>query len=179
MRILRLAEQAKTDPQAFSKLYDHYLPKVFGFVISKVSNVEVAEDLTSEIWLKIVKHITDFEGRSDKQVTAWIFRIARNHIIDYYRTRKETVADDVLEQMESQQPQVSELIDHQIIMQQIVPIIDELPPAEKECIQLRFFADLRNTEIAEVLDMKPKTVSVYIARALKKMRNRVTNVVHS
>lgn len=77
----RLTEQAKTDPEAFGKLYDEFMPAVYGYVMRRVMNKELAEDLTSQVFEKALKSIRGL--RTGATFKGWLFKIAGNTIIDY------------------------------------------------------------------------------------------------
>lgn len=76
-----MTEQEKT------KLYEDYALKVRNFILSKVNDFNLAEDLTSEVFLKVYSNISSFDEKK-ASLSTWIFTITRNLLIDYYRTRK-------------------------------------------------------------------------------------------
>ena len=76
-----MTEQEKT------KIYEDYHFKVRNFILSKVNDFNLAEDLTSEVFLKVYKNIDKFDSKKSS-ISTWIFTITRNNLIDYYRTRK-------------------------------------------------------------------------------------------
>src|SRR5437016_2990318 len=81
----QINEKRSYSKSDFEALYSEYHQRVLDFVAKRVGFKEVAEDLTSEIFEKIYKSINDFQWQG-VTIAAWIFRIARNRIIDYYRT---------------------------------------------------------------------------------------------
>src|SRR3989344_1558695 len=94
-------EQAQTDDSAFSNLYEHYLPKIYGYIHKRIGNKQIAEDLTSQTFLKAFENFSGFSGGSFK---GWIYRIATNTVIDFYRTHKPVESIEFHEDMPSQSP---------------------------------------------------------------------------
>jgi RNA polymerase sigma factor (sigma-70 family) len=68
----------------FTKIYSLFNKKILDFLSKKVSSKEIAEDLTAEVFEKVFKTLGDYQWQGIS-VSAWIYRIARNHLIDYYR----------------------------------------------------------------------------------------------
>jgi len=90
------------DLEKFSWLYDKYIKKIYDFIYFKTTHKETAEDLTSQTFFKALEKIKTFN--SDKGTfSAWLYQIARNTVIDHYRTMKKTVdIDDVWDMAEDQ-----------------------------------------------------------------------------
>jgi len=84
-KLIREAKQGKTE--SFSKLYDHYLSPIYRFIYLKVSERQTVEDLTHEVFLNAWQNIRGYRLRGFP-FSSWLYQIARNRIIDYYRTRK-------------------------------------------------------------------------------------------
>jgi RNA polymerase sigma-70 factor, ECF subfamily len=86
-----LVRQAKSgDSDAFAQLYDAYLERVYRYVFFRVTDEETAEDLTSQVFLKAWEHLDHYQLTSTPFL-AWLYTIARNQVIDHYRTHKETL----------------------------------------------------------------------------------------
>lgn len=164
-----LVERAKTNDQAFKELYDKYFPRIYQFILKRVSHQETAEDLMSETFMKAFTNLQKYEFKG-YTFGAWLYRIAGNVVIDYYRKEYkykmvdiedyERIADDKTPDQDVQQLQDR---------QQIEKLLDTLPQNEREIIELKFFAELSNQEIAEALNIKANHAGVIIYRALKKL----------
>ena len=79
---------ANGDEQAFASLYDTYLDSIYRFIYLRVEDQQTAEDITSNVFLKAWEKLDKYQFRG-VPFRAWLFRIARNAVIDHYRTRKE------------------------------------------------------------------------------------------
>lgn len=84
-------QQAREDPRAFVHLYDAYFPRVHAYVRYRVHNVQDAEDLITEVFLKAMRGLCGFKWRNRHSFAAWLFRTAHNLVVDYYR-RNERIA---------------------------------------------------------------------------------------
>src|SRR3989344_2875321 len=83
----------KGEAEAFGLLYDHYLPKIYRFVFLKVGRREEAEDLTHQVFLNSWQHIANYQSMGHPFSTL-LYRMARNEVIDYIRTKKNPIPLD-------------------------------------------------------------------------------------
>ena len=83
-----LIERAKRDPEAFGKIYDENYPKIFGYILKRVANLDIAQDITSETFLKALRNLWKFHWQNIS-ISAWLYRIANNEIANYFRKRKQ------------------------------------------------------------------------------------------
>ena len=74
----------------FWKIYDRYIDKIYKFVYLKTSNKELAEDIVSDVFISALNNIKSFRLDESSSVNSWLYRIANNKIIDFYRTNKQT-----------------------------------------------------------------------------------------
>lgn len=169
----RWIKEALTNPEAFSALYRRYFPRVYAYLAYRVGNARDAEDLTSEVFLRVVEALSSFVDRGDGAFAAWLFAIARRCLADFYRKRPpETIALDELSIDELPQihgmqylpPDAAFLGKERFA--RLRQMIGTLAPRRQEIITLRFFAELQNKEIAVVLGLDERTVASHLCRAL-------------
>lgn len=86
-----LIEEAKTDPAAFSALFDLYYDVILRYVVRRTADVAVAEDLTADVFMKALQALPNFKWQG-VPVSAWLYRIALNELRMYYRRGKSNVA---------------------------------------------------------------------------------------
>ena len=157
---------------AYGYFYDKYVKKVYSFVLFKVSNKEVAEDLTQDIFLKTWQHIVD--KKELKSFQAFIFRVARNTIIDHYRlSNKKTVDIDNIPEIEDLKIDINESLDKSIDITKLLKNIYQLKVEYQEVLLLHYVQDLPIDDIAEILQKKKNNIRVIIHRALHKLKERV------
>ncbi len=165
----QLIESSKDDPQAFRELYRHYLPRVYAYVAYRVGKKQEAEDLVSELFLKVVERISDFQYRGAGTFPAWLFQIARNQVNAFFRQNHRNSIPVPLEDLpdviaSGELPADAVLRKERFI--ELRELIETLSPRRRETILLKYFAGLRNQEIAHVLSLDERTVASHISRAL-------------
>lgn len=165
-----LTRLKKKDPDAFSEIYDLYVSKIYRFIYFKVSSVEEAEDLTSEVFLKTWQYINEGKGEI-KHIGALLYRIARNIVIDYYRERaqKEKMNDELTDDLEIASDELRKL-NVNLEMENIEKNLRKLKDEYREVIMLRFIEELSISEIAQVLEKSKGAVRVLIFRALETLK---------
>ncbi len=173
--------QAQKAPDAFAKLYDQYYPKIFGYVLRRTANLEAAQDITSETFLKALKKLWQFQWRNIS-FSPWLYKIATNEVNQYFRKaeyKKSVSLEELQEQgfelISSHDPE-NELIEAQEKLKQhqdfleIQKKIVRLPARYQEVITLRFFEKKQINEIAEILGKKEGTIKSLLHRAVEKLR---------
>lgn len=165
----------RSTAEAFAKLYEQYLPKVFRYINYRVTDTHMAEDLTSVVFEKALTKYTSYNpGKA--AFSTWIFSIARNTVIDHYRvTRKEqTVQLDNVTGVSSEKPSPEEAMVRAEELKTLQSCIAQLPHQEQEIISLKFGAAMNNRQIASMLGLGESNVlSVSSETALRggKMSN--------
>lgn len=168
-----LIERAKHDVEAFRYLYRAYVSRIYAYVAYRVGHAQDAEDITSEIFLKVVESIVRFENRGEGAFAAWLFRIAYNTLAQYYRDNHEpeTVLLEHIHHIasESLTPDEALLLEERYV--QLSHQIRNLSPRRQEIVTLRFFGGLRNNEIASVLALDERTVAAHLCRAIEDLQH--------
>jgi RNA polymerase sigma-70 factor (ECF subfamily) len=177
----QLVRQAQKVPDAFAELYDQYYPKIFGYVLRRTTNLEAAQDITSETFLKALRKLWQFRWRN-VPFSSWLYRIATNEINQYFRKaeyKKSISMEELQEQgfeLISPHDPESELIEAQEKLKQYQDFLEiqekivRLPAKYQEVIALRFFEQKQINEIAEILGKKEGTVKSLLHRAVEKLK---------
>jgi len=180
-------QEARRNPRAFVHLYDHYFPRIHAYVRYRVHGQQDAEDIIAEVFLKAMRRIRSFKWRHENSFAAWLFRIAHNRIVDYYRRRGQVeIVEMALNPGESASGNGSksaaaltscalrpeEALTQQETFQQMRSLIETLSPRRREVITLRFFGGLRNKEIAGILELDERTIASHLSRGLRDLRAR-------
>jgi RNA polymerase sigma-70 factor (ECF subfamily) len=164
-----LIEEAQSNPQAFKSLYNLYFAKVYAYVAFNVSETADVEDVVSEIFIKAIKNIKQFNGDS---FAAWLFSIARNTVYDFYRRSGRYLAEDLSDNHHSDEPLPESILIEAETRERILSLIRTLSPRRQEVIALKFFSGLKNYEIAEVLNIDTHSVASHLSRALNDLHKR-------
>ncbi|MDF1498586.1 MAG: RNA polymerase sigma factor [Patescibacteria group bacterium] len=165
------------EKEAFSEIYDFYVVKIFRFIYLKTNSKEVAEDLTSETFLKCWRYIKKQkkEEKNDESIRkgnlgSFLYKIARNLIIDFYRKKKEISLDMTERENENiiddRQDILAEINKKQEI-QVLRKCLDTLKDDYQEILILRYVEDLSMSEIAEITGKSDGSIRVLIHRATK------------
>ena len=176
-----LVRQAQKSPDAFAGLYDQYYPKIFGYVLRRTANLETAQDITSETFLKALKKLWQFQWRNIS-FSPWVYKIATNEVNQYFRKaeyKKSVSLEELQEQgfeLLSPHDPESELIEAQEKLKQHLDFLEiqerivRLPAKYQEVIALRFFEKRQIKEIAEILGKREGTIKSLLHRAVEKLR---------
>ena len=157
----------------FKSFYQKHIDRVYRFVYFRVqNNVEVAEDLTSEIFMKALKAFEKYDPA--KSESAWIMTIARNHLINYYRDRKESVDIDEMEyHLEGSDAREDEVIKDDVF--RLHEAMNRLKPSERKLLELKHLQGFRFKEIGEMLQKTPGACRIEAHRAMKKLKAVLNN----
>lgn len=158
---------------ALSELYEHFFPKVYRYVVSQLRNTEDAEDVTEEIFLKLVQGIGGFSWRG-LPFSSWLFRIARNEIVSHVRKAKNRGATSPLNEMIPDSAEDYTLaIEMQSTLAGVRKAAEKLPEAQRQVIALRFGAGLSVAETALALSKTENNVKVLQHKAIAKLQTLV------
>ncbi len=154
------------EQSGFLEYYDQYFKKVYGFVYRRVLSRETAEDLTSEIFIKALKK---WPGR-EMVSGAWIFMIARNLVIDYYRTKKETTDIETVFDLAGPINHLVDVANRQSV-EKIKTAMGYLSARQRQIVMMRLWDELSYKEIAELLEQSEASVKMTCLRSLKTLRS--------
>lgn len=159
----------KADVAAYGELYDMFFTQVYRFVYFRVGNREDAEDLTEQIFVKVFQKISTYQERG-VPFEAWLLRIARNHVIDYWRTKREHLSLEKGVGEPDCRPTPEEEALGRIAYQEVLAAVQKLPETYQEIVILKFIEERDTHEIATILDKPDDQVRVLASRAIIKLR---------
>lgn len=155
-------------PEKFETLYHDYVDKIYAFLFHKTLHRETAEDLTSETFLKALQHADSYNPQKAK-ISTWLYSIARNAVIDFYRTRKSHADIDDIWDIDGGEDATEEA-DRGKNFEALQRSMQKLKPEQREILTMRFWQDLSYAEIAEATGKSEANVRMIISRAVKKMK---------
>ena len=162
-----LVRAAREDPAAFAPLYQRYRDRVFAYIRTRTRTVDDAMDLTQQVFLRALDGLPHYRGQRDMFI-AWLLRIARNAVTDYYRRRRVTVTWDLvptaLLPLAVGDPEADALRDESL--EHLRAALAALDPATRELLALRFGARLTVGEIAAVVGKGEAATRKKLARTL-------------
>ena len=150
----------------FWKIYEKYIDKIYKFVYLKTTNREVAEDIVSDVFISALNNIKSFRLDEASSVKSWIYRIANNKVIDYYRTNKQT--ENIWEYLEiSVKENYWEQIDNKDKLKEISNYLKWINKEHKEIILYRIWENLSYAEISEITWKSVDNCKKIVSRQLK------------
>jgi len=154
--------------EAFGILYDRYIEKIYRFIYYKTFLKETAEDLTSDVFHKAFQKINSYNAAKGP-FSAWLYRIARNTVIDYYRTRKSTVSLEDIFDVGEENRTVAEK-DAVRTLEKITEYLKTVNARQREIITLRIWEERSYKEIAEMLGGTEDSVKMAFSRGIRDLR---------
>ena len=168
--VIQLVKKAVDgEVEAFGKLYDIFLSRIYRYVFYQVKVKMLAEDLTEDIFLKAWKAIGKYRGDGPSFQT-WLYRIANNHIIDYFRTNREIAQLDPEISINSYSYQDTgdpkELAETSIMHEKVMEQVSCLPFNQRQIIIFKFIEGMENREIEQITGKKQGAIRILQMRAL-------------
>jgi len=157
---------------AFGEIYNLFFKKIYLFIFFRVGHKEVAEDLAEEVFLKAFTKISSI--KEDAAFEGWLYQIARNLVIDYYRQKKSVVALEEIENTLEYETNVVDVLNLQDQQKVLLKHLKELGPEQQVVLKLKFFEDLENSEIAELLHKNEGAIRVIQHRAITKLQELIS-----
>ena len=158
------------DTAAFARLYDTYSKKIHSYLRYHLNGrSEVAEDLAADVFLKALEKINSYQFNG-VPFSAWLYRIAHNHLIDYLRAlpKKQGVSLDECTSLDD--PSASKVLDHTLTHQQLAGAFTGLTGEQRQVITYRFIEDRSIADTARLMDKNEDAVKQLQVRALRNMR---------
>ncbi len=158
------------DSSAFGSLYDHYQPMIYRFVLVKVGRREDAEDITHQVFTAAWQNIGTYAHRGHP-FSSWLYRIARNQVIDHYRAGKGEVSIDQIdpEAFASTADAAADL-ERKLDVEKVRRALLALKPEYQDVIVLRFVEDLPIKEVAEAMERSLGAVKLMQHRAIRELK---------
>jgi len=155
--------------EAFGELYRRYIALIYRYLRSRVSLKEEAEDLAEEVFLKAFQGLERYEERG-VPYGAYLYRIARHTLVDYYRKRDSQPSAATIDTVEDDQSDPALHVDQREQFRIIAHYLGMLPQSDQEVIRLRLLLELSSEETGQWLGKRAGTVRVQLFRAIKKLR---------
>jgi RNA polymerase sigma-70 factor (ECF subfamily) len=171
--IERLVQEARDgDAWAFGLLFDHYHLPVYRYIASRVHRPSDAEDLTQLVFVKALEALPRYEARG-VPFGGWLFRLARNTVIDYVRTRHDHVDLDSALGQAGREAGPDEVTVARQELDEVAVALAALTDEQRDAIALRFFAGLSAREAAVVMGKQEGTIRGLQFRAIAALRRQL------
>ncbi len=169
-----LALRAKSSMAAFGELYDLYLTPIYNFILRRVGNEKDAEDLTAQTFEKALLAIDRYEWQGIS-FSAWLYRIAANNVADHFRKRKRIRLVEMEEVDSAPHPDdlAFERAEEAYRRELVRRSMQKLPVQYNQVLAMKFFDELDNEEMAQVIGCSRSNLAVKLYRSLRALRKIV------
>ena len=167
-----LVLRARTQADALGRLYELYYERIFRFCVHRLFNKEIAEDVTSGVFLEVARGIRSFKGRTEQDFGNWVYAIAANQTNACIRktSRRNRLLAEAAGSMRARHSTDSTL---EPDWPRLYTAILKLKPQHQAIVTLRFFENLPYVQIAQITNIKEATLRVTLHRILSKLRSHL------
>jgi RNA polymerase sigma-70 factor (ECF subfamily) len=171
----QLIEAAKKDASKFLNLYDKYFDQIYRYIYRRTGgDKEITYDIVSETFLNSLKNLKKFQWKG-YPFSSWLYKIAHNNVIKWYKKNRQHVPLDKAYSLSDSKQNQKEFVETKFAQAQIQEILNKLNEEEREILRLKFFEEVSNVEIAEIMGLSVSNVGVKVFRALKKAKSFLPN----
>jgi RNA polymerase sigma-70 factor (ECF subfamily) len=165
-----LLERAREyDAQALAEIYDRYAESIYRYAYRFVGDADLAEDLTSEVFCKLLQVLGTSRGPRT-QLQGWLYRVARNLAVDWFRQRAKGVHLSLDEELTPDTDSPPTRLEQQQLHQDLREAISRLTPGQQQVIVLRFGEGRKIADIARLMGKSEGSVKLIQFRAMARLR---------
>jgi RNA polymerase sigma-70 factor (ECF subfamily) len=158
----------------FIKTYQELGGKIHAYVLNKIKDEETAQDIVQDVFLVVHKQQEKFSSLNNPEV--WVFSIAKNKVIDFYRTRKRHQSVDELPEFPEQSKDRREAI--KLLAHDIQDMVNQLPAPYREVLQLTELEGMKYADVAQKLNISVPAVKSRVLRGREKMKELLFDCCH-
>jgi RNA polymerase sigma-70 factor (ECF subfamily) len=161
---------------AVAALYRQYNAQVYRYIAYRVGDTAVADDLTADVFVSMVKHIKTYELRG-RPFLAWLYTIASNVVKMHYRSQNKMDFEPLADEMIDQEANPAEIAQAHITHEQLLAVMPRLTEPQRQVILLKFIEGFSNREIAEIVGKKEGAIRILQHRAILALRHILSEAV--
>lgn len=170
-RLLRQAQRG--DAEAFAHLYRHNVQAIFRYIVHRVSDNALAEDLTADVFIKALEALPNYRDQG-KPFIAWLYRIAHARVIDHYRrTSRRPAESDVEDEPLADVPNMDAAMLRRQAAYALRTAIADLTDDQQQVVILRFIEGYRIEAVAQMMGKQPNAIKALQFRALRTLASRL------
>jgi RNA polymerase sigma-70 factor (ECF subfamily) len=163
-----LVEAAKSDPCAFGDLYERYYLRIYRYIFHRVGNTTDAEDVTAQVFMKALEALPSYRTNRNG-FGPWIFRIARNAVVDHYRRQRKQQSLDWFEHESGNVDPVADVLGNEQ-RQELHALMEHLSPDQRDVVLMRYAGDMSYADIAATLKKNEAAIRMLLHRGLRKLK---------
>jgi len=173
IKLEKFSEQI--DEESFAQIYDTFITVIYQFIYYKTYHRETAEDLTSQTFLKALEKLHRFNPQKGSMAT-WLYQIARNLVIDHYRTKKHTLSiHDIWDLAGTHNVEID--LENKEQLQMVQAVLKALPMNQRDIIIMRVWQELPYKEIAEIMGKSEASCKMLFSRTIAYLRENMSIAV--
>ncbi|RED65504.1 sigma-70 family RNA polymerase sigma factor [Cohnella phaseoli] len=161
---------ATVSKEEFAQLYDRYFQRVFNYICYRINNHYAAEDICSQVFETVIRKYHTYSSEKGN-FEVWLFAIVRNAVTDYFRMqnkRRHFSLDSILDRV-FPKPSPEELAIRDDNNRALFEALARLRDKERNIIAMKYGAGLKNSEIAQLLEVSESNIGVVLYRSLRKL----------
>lgn len=166
-QLIKLAQQG--DRSALAALYNQNQPRVYRYIAYRVGMTAVADDLTAEVFVAMVKNIGQYEYRG-RPFLAWLYIIAGNIVKMHYRQQQKVAFEPLADEMIDHRTNPADITQSRLTHEKLMAAMPHLTEGQRQVILLKFIEGFDNTEIAAMMDKTEGAIRILQHRALLALR---------
>lgn len=170
--VLRLKKANALDRNTLGGIYDEYHPLLYSYIYRRVGDVEVARDLTADVFRRFLQAMANGNGPNE-QLRAWLYRVAHNIVIDHYRRRRNWPESPLEERLPSNDDDPDTTAEQRIRCDTVRSAMEQLTADQQEVVALKFLEGLTNAEVADITQRSIGAVKSLQHRALAALRRQL------
>ena len=159
----------KGDRSALAELYGRHQPRIYRYIVYRVGDASVADDLTAEVFVSMVRSIGQYEYRG-RPFLAWLYTIAGNVVKMHYRRQRKAQFEPLPDEMIDHNTNPANITQDRLTQDRLIAALPHLTEGQRQVILLKFIEGFDNSEIAAVMDRSEGAVRVLQHRALLALR---------
>ena len=171
----RLQRARSFDRKELAAIYDEYQQPIYRYIYRQVGDVELALDLTADVFQRFLQALQKGQGPNEK-LSAWLYRVAHNKVVDYYRRSKHRNHLQLDERIVAGGESPAALAEQNISAKQVRAALVHLTPDQRQVITLKFLEGFSNVEVAEILNKPIGAVKSLQHRALAALQRQLVPV---
>ena len=161
--LMRIVSEGNLD--AMTYIFERYHIRLYNFYYQKVKDIDVCEDLTQNVFLKVIKYKHSYKGG---KFVSWIFKIARNLFYDHYQEQKKTASFEDIDTITGELDE--EIIEKEEEVSHLMKVLNNLNEKDKELIIMNRIDGIKYEQIAEIVGSNTIAVKTKIHRIVQKLR---------
>jgi RNA polymerase sigma-70 factor (ECF subfamily) len=171
----RLQKANALDRNTLGGIYDDYHQRLYGYIYRRVGDVETARDLTADVFRRFLQATANGNGPNEN-LRAWLYRVAHNIVIDYYRRQQHQPSQLLKEEWISDDEDPGQAAEQRLQADQVRAAMRQLTPEQQQVLALRFLDGLSNEEVADITQRSIGAVKGLQHRALAALRRQLVPI---